>query len=571
MKMHQPQVLKEAITEQPTLLKKATTTHALTKEIVDNGSQISAINEMVPSAGSSGREKESDGKSSTVSKLKKKQLTRRRRKKINSDDSDDSDLSSEFDSDYEMDSNFSSNEDDVLSSCYSSDFENDDAKELSNLEDDHIEIENVENDVADKQFNGLFANDTKKMQSFISPTADMLAELTKSDFDKLNFDLMDDDADIVIEEECIVYTQSAERNSPAISPETTYSAPKPVEAPINRTTSDSYGSDLQSDQKLRYKRSYSKIDPNIVIEFAQYEPCVDTLKILFDWLKVNNEILLNCFSSNPEFIHKILKLLNLFNIDIFTRKVYFERNLIKAQNVRVDLRSLFDNRLTIPLQEDILLKDFQLLKLAQHNLDWTVPYKLNVTENEENILRVFKLVDFGFFMCKMKKFRYNFCARSRRFIEVLPRKERGGRKNTRRSESNNNNHRNELRRRNRGGRRNKRNRNGHLLHSTTTSNDERDVDETKIILPKKSYLKNRNIQLQSDKENSGEESKYEIMGKLWLRNEVKTLETMVKKGPINKFTPYLVLDSKSLTEHLVIVKSLIQSKKFVMLVPSSGE
>lgn len=263
--------------------------------------------------------------------------------------------------------------------------------------------------------------------------------------------------------------------------------------------------------------------------------------------------------------------MNLFNIDIFTRKVYFERNFIKTQNVRPDLRSLFDNRVNIPLEEDIQLKGFQLLKSTQHPLDWTVPYKLNITENEGHILRIFKLIDFGFFMCKMKKFRYNFCARSRRFIEVLPRKERGGRRSSRRNESKNNNRCNEQRRRSRGGRRKKRNRNGLLLHSTTTtSNDERDVDESKVIIPKKSYLKNRNIKLLSDKENSGEETKCEIMGKLWLRNEVKTLETIVKKGPINKFTPYLVLDAKSLTQHLAIVKSLIQSKKFVILVPNAG-
>lgn len=566
----EPEVLKEVRVEHPILLKKTVT--AQPTVVVENGSQMSAINEILPSAGSSGREKESDGKSSTVSKLKKKQLTRRRRKKVNSDDSDDSDLTSDCDSDYEMDSNFSSEDEEALSSCYSSDFEDDDVKDLSDDEEDRTN--NVDDGVEyEKQLN-ILHNDIEPKESeinfssFINPTADLFAELTKSEY-KLNFDLLDDDADIVIEEEC-VYTQCGERNSPAISPGINYTS---AVDPVNPTTTDSYGSDPsdQKFEKLRYKRDYNRIDPNIVIEFAQYEPCVETLKIFFDWLKVNNDILLNCYSSNPEFIHKIMKLMNLFNIDIFTRKVYFERNFIKTQNVRPDLRSLFDNRVKIPLEEDIRLKGFQLLKSTQHPLDWTVPYKLNITENEGSILRIFKLIDFGFFMCKMKKFRYNFCARSRRFIEVLSRKERGGRRSSRRIESKNNNRCNELGRRSRGGRRKKRNRNGLLLHSTTTSNDEKDADESRVIIPKKSYLKNRNMKLLSDKENSGEETKCEIMGKLWLRNEVKTLETIVKKGPINKFTPYLVLDSKSLTQHLSIVKSLIQSKKFVILVPNAGK
>lgn len=574
----QPEVLNEVKLEHPIVLKKTLTTNQ-TIVIAENGSQTSAVNEILPSAGSSGREKESDGKSSTASKLKKKQLTRRRRKKINSDDSDDSDLTSDFDSDYDMDSNFSSDDEEAPSSCYSTDFEDEDAKQFSDDEEDN----NVDDDDEEKQLNGFHDNiqpkdSEKNFSSFINPSPDLFAELTKSEY-KLNFDLVDDDdADIVIEEEC-VYTQCGDRNSPVISPEINYNS---AVDPLNPTTTDSYGSDHQSDQKfekLRYKRDYNRIDPNIVIEFAQYEPCVETLKIFFDWLKVNNDILLNCYSSNPEFIHKIMKLMNLFNIDIFTRKVYFERSFIKTQNVRPDLRSLFDNRLKIPLEEDIRLKGFQLLKSIQHPLDWTVPYKLNITENECHILRIFKLIDFGFFMCKMKKFRYNFCARSRRFIEVLSRKERGGggggrRSRDRRNETKNNNinRGNESERRNRGGRRKKRNRNGLLLPSTTTtSNDERDVDESKVIIPKKSYLKNRNAKVLSDKENSGEETKFEIMGKLWLRNEVKTLEKIVKKGPINKFTPYLVLDSKSLTQHLSIVKSLIQSKKFVILVPKAGK
>ncbi|XP_037047346.1 protein SMG5 [Bradysia coprophila] len=565
-KFDHPILLKKAATNQPTVI------------VEMNGSQMSAANEILPSAGSSGREKESDGKSSTVSKSKKKQLTRRRRKQMNSDESDDSDLSSDFDSEYEMDSNFSSEdeeeeEEEELSSCYSSDFEDDDAKGFSDDEDENPN--NGGNSDADyeKQLNG-FHGDVEPKESepnfstFMSPAVDMFADLTKSDY-KLNFNLLDDDdADIVIEEEC-VYTQCGERNSPAISPEINYNLP--VDA-TNPTTTDSYGSDHhQSDQKfekLRYKRDYNRIDPNIVIEFAQYEPCVESLKILFDWMKVNNDILLNCYSSNPEFIHKIMKLMNLFNIDIFTRKVYFERNFIKTQNVRADLRSLFDNRVKIPLEEDIRLKGFQLLKSSQHPLDWTVPNKLKLTENECHILRLFKLIDFGFFMCKMKKFRYNFCARSRRFIEVLSRKERGGRRSSRQSETKNNN---EPRRRNRGGRRKRRlNRNGPVvMQSTTTSNDEKEIDDAKVIIPKKSYLKNRSVKLLSDKENSGEETKCEIMGKLWLQNEVKTLETIVKKGPINKHTPYLVLDTNSLTQHLSLVKTLIQSKKFVLLVPNA--
>lgn len=449
----------------------------------------------------------------------------------------------------------------------------------------------------------------------------------------LNFCLTDnDDNDVVIEEESIVYTQRNDKAMKSVASSVTSNGTangdhhhSPIIDHINNvfkeisnyqpTTSsnkdddDSNNKNMFGVEKLRYKRKYSKIDPNILVEFAQKECTLKTLKILFDWLKVNNDILVNCFSSNPEFVHKIMKLLNHFNIDIFTRKVCFDRNLIKTENVRQDLRTLFDIRISVPLHEDILLKDFSILEGVQQNLDFEIPLQMSVTENEENILRIFKLVDFGFFICKTKKYRYNFCARSRRFIEILPNNRNEGaagctsngnvRKETRRSER----RRGFLRRKNENGRRGKRmkQRNSYTsneendfgcIDNGTLTNGNRSGEETKTVLPKKSYLRNRNHQqattttASDEKENQdevnggggggcvgggGTENKYEIMGKLWLRNEVKTLESKVSRKPTTNFTPYLVMDAKSLTDYATIVKNLIKTKKFVVLIPNAGK
>lgn len=418
-----------------------------------------------------------------------------------------------------------------------------------------------------------------------STTNKLIAKLMNVDLSKdvntLSTD--DEDKDVVIEEETIVYNSD--------QPETQCESNRNHSCPIASSVDDaqshenkSIGNEHHQPEKLRYKRKYLKTDPNIIIEFAANEyNMLKALKVLFDWLKVNSEILTNCFVTNPEFIHKIMKLLNYFNIDVFTNKVYFDQSLIRVSSdtMRSNLRSLFDIVGTIPIAEDILLKNFSLLTDVQQNLDWETPLKCAVTEPEQNFLRIFKLVDFGFFMCKMKKFRYNFCARSRRFIETNGgrRKERnnGGKQSRKRSDRRRN-----FGRLSRPKEEQHRVQNGAakaLLgeHQDNHNGRESDTDECpKTGLPKKSYLKNRSNVVDAKQLGGGEKenvsssgNKYEIMGKLWLRNEVKTLETKIRK-PI-AMTPYLVMDSKSLTEYTSIVRYLMKTRKFIILIPTAGE
>lgn len=66
-------------------------------------------------------------------------------------------------------------------------------------------------------------------------------------------------------------------------------------------------------------------------------------------------------------------------------------------------------------------------------------------------------------------------------------------------------------------------------------------------------------------------NKFELMGKLWLRNEVKTLESKVNGKPAIQFTPFLVIDTLALIDHGPIVKALVKTKKFVVLIPSIGK
>lgn len=347
-------------------------------------------------------------------------------------------------------------------------------------------------------------------------------------------------------------------------------------------------------EKLRYKQKYNKTDPNIIIEFAEHENSMRALKLLFDWLRINGDILLNCFTTNPEFVDKIFTLLNHLNIDIFTRKVFFERDQIDGDDVRENLRSLFDVRASVPLTEDVLLKEFAIFDQCQHIIDWAMPLKLKISEKEETILRIFKLVDFGFSLCKMKKFKYNFCSRNRTFIQLAGGNGGGGgghngvAVNGMRSIKRNRprGKREKRRRRNRSRNRCGSDRfNGHdesefprLCGEQVSSNDGDENEEKKSGGWKRGYLKNRHnlaiskLQVDLNEKNGAANTggKHEIMGKLWLQHEIEVLEAKMSKNQVI-MTPYLIVDTNALVTYLAIVKNLVKAKKFVVLIPKAGK
>lgn len=275
----------------------------------------------------------------------------------------------------------------------------------------------------------------------------------------------------------------------------------------------------------RYRTHYCKVDPNIIMEFCAKEKCLKALKVLFDWMYLNPDIVVGCYVSNPEFIHKIMRLINYLNIDIFTRKIYFDRCFLTVTNLRTDLRYLFDIRLTIPIEEDEQLKRFVMFDNIQQSIDWELSSKLQITRNEMVFLRLFKLIDYGFHLSKMRKFHYYFCAKDRVFIE----------RNKNRSGERDKNRRRKRNGRMRGSesndRKNRRNRN------RRRKDQEQDMIKTPTIA--KRYLKNNLDQISGDETvkiseltmANGIEGKStsEKMAALWLHNEVSSLENKVRK------------------------------------------
>ncbi|XP_063696852.1 uncharacterized protein LOC134827879 [Culicoides brevitarsis] len=286
-----------------------------------------------------------------------------------------------------------------------------------------------------------------------------------------------------------------------------------VEISKNKKETESCQNSLQLPKR---RNSHYKVDPNLIIEYSAKEKSLKPLKIIFDWMILNPDILTNCHQTNPELIYKIMRLVNFLNIDIFSDEVFFDRSFICHPDLRFELQNLFDIRKQFPLDEDQQFKRFGLFEKLQNSIDWKLPLKLQLTYNEMVLLRIVKIVDFGFHLCDNTAFNYFFCSKKRIFTQMIVKNKiyKKTRKET-----------------------NKRN------ETASHSKPLKDIKDKK--------------------------TKNEKLATLWLNNEVCSLEDKIKmeKNSDHTLTPYVVIDTKAITMFTSIVKYLLKTKQFVILVP----
>jgi protein SMG5 len=359
-----------------------------------------------------------------------------------------------------------------------------------------------------------------------------------------------DSDDIVVEEETIIYHSGVQTLMEKLKIRPTGSSADDLVIEEETLIYPEGGKEPAMEAaSLKYRKQYEKINPNVVIEFVQTERTLRALKVIFDWLRLTPDILVACYVSNPEFIHKIMRLINICNIDIFTRKVYFERSMVTGAGLRQELVELFDTREKIPTAEDVLLKGCALFAEHQMKLDWEASQRLQVSGAEDNLLRMLKFVDFGFYLTKMRKFNYSFCTKTRNFVENPKKGNQGGQRQRRGRTVENG----------RGGekgavRQPRRRKNRRRNERRLENGDGRmspPAQPPPAIQQRKGYLKNKsqangygevpnriaiaggsagNSNASSERESNDEtkqQEKNELICQLWLRNEVKTLESKV--------------------------------------------
>ncbi|KAI4500806.1 hypothetical protein M0802_004017 [Mischocyttarus mexicanus] len=157
----------------------------------------------------------------------------------------------------------------------------------------------------------------------------------------------------------------------------------------------------------------------------------------------------------------------------------------------------------VPLPEDLDLKGVNILEDAQKSLDWKILHKCNMNKQMELLLRALKIIEFGHYLSSIKDSGLKYDEEKKLFITASP-----------------------------------------------------NVS---------SAIKGNNLENKDLEANHSRGKLMRHMGRLWLKAEVRALETRLR----SKFmSPYLVPDHEALAKHTPALKRLVYAKKFIVVIPT---
>ncbi|XP_057339106.1 nonsense-mediated mRNA decay factor SMG5 [Microplitis mediator] len=231
-----------------------------------------------------------------------------------------------------------------------------------------------------------------------------------------------------------------------------------------------------------------------------------SIKICFDWLKGNPEIIKMIANSSRTLLQRIAGFLNLINIDTSVVIDKWDR-----ESVSLTANKLQEYTKIVPLPEDIDLRGLNVLENAHKDINWKILRKFMINKNEEILLRILKLIDFGKFICTIEDSDFKFDEKQNLYVVVD-------------------------------------------LKEPVLVKKDKQQEECDVV--------NDNNEINSDHPR-GKLMRH--MGKLWLKAEVRALETRLRS---KLMSPYLVVDHEALTKHTPVLKRLVYAKKFVIVIPS---
>lgn len=259
-----------------------------------------------------------------------------------------------------------------------------------------------------------------------------------------------------------------------------------------------------------------------VFDVISEESLLATIKVCCDWLRNNQAIIKMCAKTSRILLKNLTTLLNLINLnseelldqwstscDGNTLLTSHEKIVVLTQTVPlpedIELKVIIDGFIEMEMLIQILLfQDLKFLDQAQKNLDWNFLRKQRMSKREETLLRVSKLVNFGHFLSAISECKIKYHFGKKLFV---------------------------------------------IQEAEKVSKSGNEPKTVKNLDRKKGKLMRH-------------------MGKLWLKAEVKALESRLHA---NLMSPYLVPDHEALAKHMPALKRLVYAKKFIVIVPSVGE
>ncbi|CAH1130775.1 unnamed protein product [Ceutorhynchus assimilis] len=267
-----------------------------------------------------------------------------------------------------------------------------------------------------------------------------------------------------------------------------------------------------------YKK-VQKMDVNVMLEIINEEGLLQSIRVVNDWLKSDQEIIKSCATNTKTLIRQMMRLANLINLNLSN---------FKALNINYKVLDIINNENKIPLAEDIILKGISTFKDAQSNYDWNFLLKKQVTSREEAIIRIIKILSFGKILTNIEETGISYNEDKNIF--------------------------------------------------TCNFEDDKTVDDNGVSAAAvMEELERQETNSTPSKMTNGESktenglshlNKMKQMGQLWLAAEVRALEIKVGRAKVI-LSPYLVLDTDALVKHTHMVKQLVFSRQFILLVPET--
>ncbi|XP_044006134.1 protein SMG5 [Aphidius gifuensis] len=255
---------------------------------------------------------------------------------------------------------------------------------------------------------------------------------------------------------------------------------------------------------------------NKILMILTNEGLLQSIKICFNWLQDNQDIIKLAFKGSQLLLKRITIFFNIININI--------NKIMKNKNIFNDESMIFSNNQDdvlnnyikiIPLPEDIDLQGLNILNASHNNIDWKILKILNINNQEESLLRCLKIINFANYLCTIDEsgLKYNDT-------------------------------------------------NGYFYNDDL--NKPNDNDNDKCSTSKSTAIVNDNDDdLIINNNSKGKLMRH--MGELWLKAEVKALENRLKS---KLMSAYLVPDHDALAKYTPLLKRLVYTKKFIIVIPS---
>ncbi|XP_069679961.1 nonsense-mediated mRNA decay factor SMG5 isoform X2 [Periplaneta americana] len=263
------------------------------------------------------------------------------------------------------------------------------------------------------------------------------------------------------------------------------------------------------------------LDPADILELVAEEGLLDAVKVCADWLHGDSDIIKACGRSSRTLLTRFITLLNL----VIMEADAFEKGSDVGQYIKLkNIQEMFSK---IPLPEDVMLKGLPVLKCIHDKMDWDYLRHHCLNAKEEALLRVYKLVDFGHFLTTIPDTGVCYDTQQRLF-SIISDEGIASEMSDEKTEEN----------------------------SVTNVPDDNDAG-----------INHHSASASNPSSTSRRGQLMHHMGQLWLRAEVRDLESRVRRRGAS-FSPYLAVDSDALIHYIHLVKQLVGARKFIILIPS---